>query len=91
MKEAALFYEDFLVEGTDGKYIFTPSYSPENNPGNSKSQAAVNSAMDISVARELLKNCISACRILNTGDENIAKWRSMLNKMPDYLVDSQAR
>jgi alpha-L-fucosidase 2 len=89
MKEAALFYEDFLVEGTDGKYIFSPSYSPENNPGNSKSQAAVNSAMDIGVARELLKNCISACTILKAGTEDIAKGESMLKKIPDYLVDSQ--
>ncbi len=34
-KELALFYEDFLtVTDKDGNYIFVPSFSPENNPGN---------------------------------------------------------
>ncbi|MCG8510386.1 MAG: glycoside hydrolase N-terminal domain-containing protein, partial [Rhodospirillales bacterium] len=32
MKEAALFYEDFLQENDDGVYEFNPSYSPENTP-----------------------------------------------------------
>ena len=32
MKEAALFYEDFLIEGPDGKLLFSPTYSPENIP-----------------------------------------------------------
>ena len=31
MEDAALFYEDFLIEGEDGKLVFCPSYSPENN------------------------------------------------------------
>src|SRR5690606_41709961 len=34
LKEIALFYEDFLIEGPDGKYEFIPSYSPENTPAN---------------------------------------------------------
>ncbi len=35
LKELALFYEDFLtVTDKDGNYIFVPSFSPENNPGN---------------------------------------------------------
>ena len=34
-KDLALFYEDFLtVTDKDGNYIFVPSFSPENNPGN---------------------------------------------------------
>ena len=36
MEQSALFYEDFLIEGEDGKYVFNPSYSPENHPVNSK-------------------------------------------------------
>jgi hypothetical protein len=87
MKEAALFYEDFLIEGADGKLLFSPSYSPENHPANSPSQACVNAAMDIGVARELLNNCIMAADILDIEDEKVKLWRTMLAKMPGYLIN----
>jgi alpha-L-fucosidase 2 len=32
MREVALFYEDFLYPGDDGKLVFAPSLSPENRP-----------------------------------------------------------
>lgn len=89
MREAALFYEDFLKEGPDGKLLFTPSYSPENNPGNSKSQACVNAAMDIGVATELLNNCIAASERLGVGKEDIIRWKAMLTKMPEYLINDK--
>ena len=89
MKEAALFYEDFLFEGPDGKYVFSPSYSPENNPKNSPSQACINATMDISVAKELLTNLIAACEELKTDADGIKRWRAMLAKMPDYMIDSE--
>jgi alpha-L-fucosidase 2 len=47
MKDAALFYEDFLITEPEGKYLFSPSYSPENEPANSRSQATINATMDI--------------------------------------------
>lgn len=86
MKEAALFYEDFLIEGPDGTYVFNPSYSPENNPGNNPSQACINATMDIAVARELLNNCIAACKTLQTDPDKVARWQAMLAKLPDYQI-----
>ncbi|MBE0673695.1 MAG: glycoside hydrolase N-terminal domain-containing protein, partial [Bacteroidales bacterium] len=87
MKEAALFYEDFLVTGDDGKYVFIPSYSPENNPAGSDWQACINATMDIMVAKQLLRNCISAAAA--TGDTaGVAKWREMLDMMPAYQINS---
>jgi hypothetical protein len=62
MKAAALFYEDFLTIGKDGRYVFNPSYSPENNPANSSSQACINATMDVMVAKQLLRNCIAALK-----------------------------
>ena len=53
MKEAALFYEDYLYEDETGHWKFSPSYSPENTPANSDNAACVNATMDISVATEL--------------------------------------
>ena len=89
MKEAALFYEDFLITGNDGKYIFIPSYSPENNPGNSESQACINATMDVAVAKQLLRNCIDAGRTLNEDEETLEKWQDMLSKMPSYEINEK--
>ena len=87
MLDAAAFYEDFLIEGPDGKYVFSPSYSPENNPPNNPSQACVNATMDISVAKELLGNLIAVCAAEKLHPDKVAKWRAMLGKMPAYRVN----
>lgn len=87
MKEAAAFYEDFLFPGEGGKWVFAPSYSPENNPGNQKSQACINATMDVAVARELLGNLVAACNELSTETESVKRWQEMLAKMPDYQIN----
>ncbi|WP_188627894.1 glycosyl hydrolase family 95 catalytic domain-containing protein [Pedobacter quisquiliarum] len=86
MKEAAAFYESFLVVGEDGKYVFNPSYSPENNPGNAKSQAVINATMDVMIARQLLSNCIAAAKTLSLDAPKVKVWSEMLSKMPKYEV-----
>jgi len=87
MKEAAAFYEDFLIIGPDGKYIFSPSYSPENNPGNNSSQSCVNATMDIAVARELLTNLVTVCKEQKIEREKVKLWQSMIAKLPDYMIN----
>jgi len=89
MKENALFYEDFLTKGKDGKLIFSPSYSPENTPVNSNSQACVNATMDIGVTRELLNNCIKAAQILHTDTDKVRLWKQMLADLPDYQINEK--
>ena len=87
MKEVALFYEDFLVEGADGRYIFSPSFSPENVPRNTKSLCSINATMDIAVARELLSNLCEGCEVLGIEKAGVARWRKMLTKLPPYLIN----
>jgi hypothetical protein len=86
MEKAALFFEDYLYEGPDGKYIFSPTQSPENTPGNTDSQGSFNATMDVAAAKELLHNLISASRELGTNQDKIPLWQSMLKKMPDYMI-----
>jgi len=89
-KDIALFYEDFLtVTDKNGKYIFVPSFSPENNPGNLNPgcMAVINATMDISVCREVLSNLIESCELLEIESENIPKWKAMLEKLPPYLLN----
>jgi hypothetical protein len=89
MKEAAAFYEDFLMEDPAGTSVFSPSYSPENHPANSPSQACINATMDIAAARELLTNTITVAEILETDAEAVARWRTMRAKLPAYQFNRE--
>ncbi|MCU0456453.1 MAG: glycoside hydrolase N-terminal domain-containing protein [Bacteroidales bacterium] len=89
-KDLALFYEDFLtITDKDGHYIFVPSFSPENNPGNLDPgcMAVINATMDISVCREVLANLVESCELLGIEAGNIPKWKAMLEKLPPYLTN----
>jgi alpha-L-fucosidase 2 len=87
MKEAALFYEEFLHTGANGKLLFNPSYSPENNPSGIEAQATINATMDVMIARQLLRNCIAAAQKLHTDVAKITLWRKMLKQMPEYEIN----
>lgn len=88
LKEVALFYEDYLVMGQDGKYMFIPSYSPENTPiCDHRSSICINATMDVAVAREVLQNLITACEYLGIEKDNLTKWRDMLSYMPSYQLN----
>ncbi|WP_316800598.1 glycosyl hydrolase family 95 catalytic domain-containing protein [Pedobacter frigidisoli] len=63
MKEAALFFQDFLVKDPKtGWLISTPSNSPENGG------LVAGPTMDHQIIRSLFKNCIDASRLLNVDD-----------------------
>jgi alpha-L-fucosidase 2 len=87
MKESALFFEDFLREGPDGRYVFNPSYSPENTPSNSDSQACINATMDIALVKEMLTNLVTACEELGTDREAVQRWKAMQQKLPEYRIN----
>lgn len=89
MKKCGVFFEDYLYEGSDGKYIFSPTQSPENFPANSNSQASFNATMDVAVAKELFNNLIAASRELGVNRDKIPLWQSMLAKMPDYMINDK--
>jgi len=89
MKESAAFYEDFLYAGPDGKWLFNPSFSPENNGKESGwALAALNSTMDIAAAKELFSNLVTVCGQLGIERDNVAKWKGILAKMPDYKINA---
>ncbi len=89
MEQAALFFEDYLYEGPDGKYIFSPTTSPENSPANTKCQGTFNATMDVAAAKELLGNLIAASGELGVNKAKIPIWREMLTKMPDYMISEE--
>lgn len=87
MKETAWFYEDFLFLGKDGKYVFSPSYSPENTPANKNSQAVIDATMDVMIAKEVLRNSIEAGKLIGEDEEQIKIWEEMLKRMPEYRIN----
>jgi hypothetical protein len=86
MEKCVLFFTDYLYEGPDGTYVFSPTQSPENTPANSKSQASFNATMDVAAAKEVLLNTIAASRELGVNAERIPGWQRMLEKMPAYRI-----
>ena len=89
MKKSVLFFEDYLYVGPDGKYIFSPTQSPENTPKNSNSQGSFNATMDMAAARELIENTITASQIVGVNLDKVDLWKSMLKKMPGYMINEQ--
>jgi len=89
MREAALFYEDF-VDISGEKALFVPSISPENFPRDGQiSIFGVNATMDFMLARELFTNLITGCRHLGIWEEDVARWEHFLTKLPDYETDPE--
>ncbi|MEN7549469.1 glycoside hydrolase N-terminal domain-containing protein [Rapidithrix thailandica] len=63
MKEAALFWMDYLTEDENGQLVSFPSYSPEHGG------ISTGASMDHQMAWDLLNNCIRAAEILNTDEK----------------------
>ncbi len=87
-KEILRFYEDFLVERDEnGKLIFVPSYSPENQPSNTRCPVAINATMDIACAREVATQLITICHDLGIEPDTIARCEKLLAQLPPYLIN----
>ena len=92
LREAALFYEDFLVEGPDGLLHAAPAISPENKPtvdGRAEAGVCVDPTMEIALVRELLSHALAAAAELGTDDAQTAHWRAMFAKLPPYRTNER--
>ncbi len=92
MKEAALFYEDFLITGDDGYLMSLPADSPENTANGSfygagETAICINPTMDFAVVKDLLTNLCDACEKLDTERDMLPIWQDMLNHIPPYKIN----
>jgi alpha-L-fucosidase 2 len=85
LRETADFYLDF-VQIRDGTAVFSPSYSPENAPASTGSQACVDATMDVAVVRDLLTNLLRITAELGTDEPAAPRWRALLAALPGYRV-----
>lgn len=98
MKEVALFYEDFIVKDENGKNMFLPSQSPENQPNNmvivnpatgreKRIKVQINSTIAVAISKEVLSNLIDACEILKIEKNGVKRWKKLLAAMPEYQIN----
>ncbi|WP_215222733.1 glycosyl hydrolase family 95 catalytic domain-containing protein [Echinicola shivajiensis] len=89
LEKTVQFFESFLQDyDENGHYYFAPSYSPENSPANIDLQGTANATMDIAAAKEAISNLIRISEELGVHQEKMIHWKSMLEQMPPYLVNS---
>lgn len=88
MREAALFFEDFLIE--DNGYLKTcPSVSPENRfilPNGEIGSNGIGSTMDNQILRDLFSQCISSAKILNKPVTEITEYENILKRIKPTCI-----
>lgn len=98
LKEVALFYEDFIVNDANGKNMFFPSQSPENESPNmavmdektgrlQRVRVQINSTITVAISKEVFANLIAACEMLNIEKEGVVRWKAILADMPAYQIN----
>lgn len=85
LKEAALFFTDYLTENKNGQLITCPSVSPENTyltENGIKGSLCAGPSMDSQIITVLFNDVIKAAKILDKDYSFIKKLQSMLEKIP---------
>ncbi len=91
MREAALFFLDFLIE--DGGFLKTcPSVSPENTyilPNGVQGAVTIGATMDNQILRDLFEQCRKAAEILEVRDELNQEIKAALDKLVPTRIGSR--
>ncbi|MCL2405026.1 MAG: glycoside hydrolase family 95 protein [Defluviitaleaceae bacterium] len=89
LKDACMFFVDFLVENEQGELIVSPTVSPENTYklANGKNGTLCEGcAMDGQILAELFAACEKACDILNQDTGFASTIATMRSKLPPTRV-----
>lgn len=88
LKEASLFYLDFLVEEPQTKWlVVAPSVSPENAPSvHPKASIAAGTTMDNQLVFDLFNITTRTAEILKTDKELVAKIKEKIKRLPPMQI-----
>jgi len=88
VKEASVFFLDFLTEEPEHKWlVVSPGISPENAPSVHPQYAITAGAtMDNQLVFDLFTKTIEAAKILNTDKELVVKLQTALNRLPPMQI-----
>lgn len=87
VKEAALFFEDTLIENENGELVVSPSVSPENIyklPGGEKGTICEGASMDAQILYELFSGLIETGMI---SDDEKDRYKKILDKLPKPKIE----
>jgi alpha-L-fucosidase 2 len=82
IKEAALFFEDTLIENENGQLVVSPTVSPENTyvfENGERGMMCEGASMDAQILYELFSGLIETEMI---SDEEKGRYTAILNKLP---------
>jgi alpha-L-fucosidase 2 len=88
VKEACLFFLDFLVEEPEHKWLVVcPSLSPENAPSSHPGEAiSAGTTMDNQIVFDLFTRTIIAAGILSTDNELTGKLEDVVKRLPPMQI-----
>lgn len=94
IKEAILFYMDYLVEDDEGKLLTGPSISPENcyihGRGNT-GYLCMAPAMDNQILHELFTSYIKGAKVMDAEDSFSKEVEKILGQLPDLKIGEDGR
>lgn len=94
LKNAVLFFKDFLTENKDGYLVAVPTVSPENSyidANGDKVSICAGCTSDTAILTQLFKDFIKASQILNRDKKLAGEAGAMLNKLPPFKTGSDGR
>jgi alpha-L-fucosidase 2 len=88
VKEASLFFLDFLTEEPEHKWlVVAPSNSPENAPAvHSQYSISAGTTMDNQLVFDLLTKTVKAAEIVNTDKELVTKIKETIKRLPPMQI-----
>ena len=91
LRDACLFFVDTLIRDAKGRWVVSPTLSPENryvHPSGAVACLCEGCAMDSEILTELFRGCISACELLGCEQELAAQLQEILKDLPQPEVAS---
>lgn len=89
LREAAVFFTDFLMPMPDGQLVTCPSVSPENTyrlPNGEKGNLSIAPSMDTQIIAALFDAVIASAAILDTDHAFAEKCTQMRGKLPKPAI-----
>ena len=93
IREAAVFYNDVLVEDQEGWLVFAPATSPENRYliNGKRGVVTASTAMTMSIIREVFEECIRSAEILGQEDAFTRELKEKLSRLKPPQIGMDGR
>ncbi len=94
LKEASLFFVDFLVEDPKGRLVTCPAISPENVyilPNGERGTLCAGSSMDNQIIDQLFRSCREASEILGVDSDLRAEIEAARRRLPQPSIGKRGQ